>query len=159
MITPADLRAMRMRLGLTLQDAAQHLGMKHATLRAMEDKTAHHVHGDLIDAYLALDDVAVAYTDHLTDYKPPVLLVYSNIDEFQEFEPDAAACLRINAVQRMAVARAQQYIIEEHGKSYPPIVEVNRREYLESLGDRPHTMAALYAWAAEKAKTYHVIRD
>jgi transcriptional regulator with XRE-family HTH domain len=154
-VTPSDLKAMRLRLGLDMSELAHMLGLagRRDVVENLEKGrtwTMHQAHADILEAlqgafYRRLDDII------LGDEPPEVLIGFPNDGVFREYEPELAEELRFNSVHRMMLAQAQSALAEN-----PQIVEIIPTRYQEWLNGRTDNQDEREAWALEHMKIYRI---
>lgn len=154
-VTPSDLKAMRLRLGMSPDELAQLLGngIKPTDVVNMEKGRTwimREGHRDLLKAMeetfgRRLDDII------LQDEEPEILIGFPNDGVFHDYEPELAAELQFNSVHRMLLAVAQDLL-----ESTPPIVEIIPTRYAEWLAGRPDSFDERQRWAQEHMKVYRM---
>lgn len=159
MTTPANLKAIRLRIGLQPVEAAEICGMDVSKYGRHEQAKTHNVFmsvheplisvetamGELIDAYLALEP------------PPPVLLTFMDTGDLAFYEPAWAGRLLHANVHRMAMARVQEHLALD--SIAVPIVELIAEHYSGWLNrfEREDSPDARAAWALEKVASFKVI--
>ncbi|WP_293862392.1 helix-turn-helix transcriptional regulator [uncultured Alsobacter sp.] len=162
-VTPSDLKAIRLRLGLDMAELAQLLGMpgRRDIVENLEKARTWTMHQGHIDALLALEEAFDMVVDNLIGALDGVyfLIGYPNDGVFAEMEPHAFAVLKFNSVHRMALANVQSALTvydEDGTPSAPAIVEIIPTRYAEFRRDRPDTPEMRAAWAREHVAVYKV---
>jgi hypothetical protein len=152
MTTPANLRASRMGLGLSIPEAADILDMPPKTLENMERSSTHNVHARALDELDRLEEVMGAYIDTLCKHHPPVLCGFTSWESAMTLAPELAP-LRSNSVHRMALAIAQAELVTVE------IVEIIPRLYRAWLDERGAENSPLEreAWALAYLPTFRLI--
>ena len=158
-MTPANLKAIRMRLGLQAVEAAEICGMDVSKYGRQEQAKTHNVfmsvHAPLISVETAMDELIDAI---LAQTPPPVvLLTFMETEDFQFYEPALSVKLRHANVHRMAMARVQEQLALDNIAA--PIVELIAEHYSGWLNryEREDSPDARNAWALEKVASFKVI--
>lgn len=167
-VTPSDLKAIRMRLGLDMAELAQLLGMpgRRDIVENLEKSRTWTMHQGHIDALQALNDEVDEVWSEMADGDPPEFLIgFPNDGVFAEMEPELFDRLKFNSVHRMLLAGLSMlWIVEEHDhetgevvvSGVRTIVEIIPSRYAEFRRDRPDTPEMRIAWAREHVSVYKV---
>ncbi len=158
-MTPANLKAIRLRLGLQPVEAAAICALDVKAYATHERAKTHNVFlsvheplisveaamGELIDAYLAIEP------------PPTVLLTFMETEDFAFYEPAWASRLLHANVHRMAMARVQEQLALDNISV--PMVELIAEHYSGWLNryEREDSPDARTAWALEKVASFKVI--
>jgi transcriptional regulator with XRE-family HTH domain len=146
--TPADLRAMRMLLGLSQEQVVKIIGVSHGEVRTLEKGRTHFIyrgHAAILEGMVT--QVNALLEANLGDdaAAPEFLFVYPNDDVFLEMEP-RLAWMRHASVHQMYAARLMdEWVMRGHR---PAIVEIVPHQYQEEwLNGRPDTLENRNTWA------------
>ena len=158
-MTPANLRALRMRLGLGPKDAAELLGISVGQVETMERAKFNNVFMIHFEELARIEEDMIDHIDTICESNPSVLIGYMSTEDMLMFEPGLAP-LRSNQVHRMALAEAQVIMA---GEINPPrqvdIVEIVPDRYgaflhQHGLTDSP---ASREQWAIERRSQFKII--
>lgn len=155
-MTPSDLRAMRLRIGLKEEQLAELLGASTAarnirSFEAAAQRTTWAGHREILEAIERQFDGALGATLERADR---TLCGFPNDAALAEFAPAMAELLRRNSVHRMMLAVAQRVLADE-GRIIP-IVEVVPALYgawLTEIG-RAHSDAAMREWCTARLAAF-----
>ena len=157
MSTPANIRAIRMRIGLTISEASELFGIPIRDVEQCERSNSFIIPGGYMDELRAVESAMLEYfyDDPIGD-DPPVLIGYRNIEMLLYYEPHAAP-LRSNSVHRMALAQRQREIFTAMFRSVP-IVELREPAYERWRLERglPESMETRIQWALEYMQRFRV---
>lgn len=164
-MTPSDLKAIRIRLGLDMAEVAQLLGLagRRDIVENLEKGRTWTMYQGHIDALTMLEgELDDVLNEMLQDDDPELLIGFPNDGVFAEMEPELHQRLRFNSVHRMLLALRQSSIGEmeqdERGNmrliGVPQIVEIIPTRYAEFRRDRPDTNEMRIAWAREHVSVY-----
>jgi transcriptional regulator with XRE-family HTH domain len=156
--TPANLRAIRLRIGMSFEEAASLLGYDPKTYGPRERAKSINVFERDVTILHAVEGHFNAYVDRMIEAGPRAVLVgYMNENCFQFYEPGIAKSLVFNSVHRMALAMAQ----DSHAANGldVPIVELVPELYAKWLESRRLSDSPLerQAWAVERLKAFRTI--
>ncbi|WP_460450315.1 helix-turn-helix domain-containing protein [Alsobacter sp. SYSU BS001988] len=155
-VTPSDLKAMRLRLGMDPAELATLLGMPGRrdiveNLEKARTWTMFERHQDaLVDLEEAVENIARRI---LEAPRPAVLIGYPNDGVFREFAPEIAKLLGFNSVHRMMLAKIQSSL-SDHPDDLIPIVEIIPSRYAEWLGASLDTPDTRVEWALQHIEVY-----
>lgn len=157
MTTPANLRAARMRLGLTVPQAARLLEIDVKMMEILERGKVHHVYPDL---QKRLDDIEARmiarahYWIGQADTSLP-FVTYSNDEVFQKFAHPDDRELQHNHIHRMMMATAQSFGWDDD--IYVQIVELVPDQCLGWLHNEGKELSidSQRQWAAFKITTFN----
>lgn len=149
-VTPADLRAMRLRLGLQPSELADLLDMggRRDIVENLEKSRTRNMferHRDILeemerDFREALDDLA-------DSSHPRVIVTYPNDGVFEKFDPDGFARWKFATVHRTLMSRYQE-ILGEDGVVVP-MLDLIPAKLERWLDGKPATPGNVEAWAHE----------
>lgn len=157
-MTPANLRAIRLRIGMSFEEAASLLGYDPKTYGPRERAKSINVYQRDMTILGAIEGHFNAYVDRMLESGPRAVLVgYMNDVEFRAYEPELQCLLLLNSVHRMALAVVQ----DSHAANGldVPIVELVPELYARWLESRrmPDSVAQRQAWAVERLKAFRTI--
>lgn len=149
-VTPADLRAMRLRLGLQPSELADLLDMggRRDIVENLEKSRTRNMferHRDILESMErdfreALDDLA--------DRVPPrVIVTYPNDGVFETFDPDGFARWKFATVHRTLMSRYQEMLGEDG--VVVPMLDLIPAKLERWLAGKPATPENIEAWAHE----------
>lgn len=156
-MTPANLRAIRLRIGMSFEEAASLLGYDPKTYGPRERAKSINVFERDMTMLREVETFFNSFLDALESRPWDVLVGFMNDADFEKYEPDLHARLRFNSVHRMALAVAQSFFGSEGLEV--PIVEIVPDLYakwLEHEGkadDRIHREA----WATDRLQAFRTI--
>jgi transcriptional regulator with XRE-family HTH domain len=160
-MTPANIRAIRMRCGLSVKECAAVLGLKERQVETMERASQNNVWMEHVERLRALESAMQDLIDASVASPPPVLVSFTSTEELLHWFPNLAP-LRSIQVYRMALAKAQA-ILAGDGKAID-IVEVRAKEFEEfrdsiGLADDAGFLQhdVLFQCAAARAKSFKII--
>jgi hypothetical protein len=159
-VTPNDLRAMRIRIGLDRHELAQLLKLNGRAdifeqLERGRKWTLYENHRDVLvklcHEFDELLDEAIAKP------VPPVFVVYPNDGTYRDFEPAMAGRLPFNSMHRMLVARWRE-AVTENDVGPPQCIEIipgKYNEWLAQIGAQDSTEAR-EKWCLNYAQVYKI---
>ena len=159
-VTPSDLKAIRLRLGLDPAELAALLGMPGRrdiveNLEKARTWTMFEGHQDaLMDLEEAVEEIAC---EILEGPRPTVLIGFPNDGVFRDLAPDIAQRLRFNSVHRMMLAKIQSSLSGAENDDQDdliPIVEIIPSRYAEWLGSRADSPENRVEWALQHLEVY-----
>lgn len=158
-MTPANLKATRMRLGLQPVEAAAICALDVKAYTTHERAKTHNVFM-IVHAKLNLVEFVMnGLIDGILAQNPPpvVLLTFMETEDFQFYEPGLADLLKHANVHRMAMARVQEQLAMD--EIFVPMVELIAEHYSGWLNryEREDSPDARTAWALEKVASFKVI--
>lgn len=135
--TPADLRALRMLLGLSQEQVATLIGVHGGEARQLERMRTHFIYrGHIAVLEGMLTRVNSLLADNVGDDvpAPEFLFCYPNDDVFREMEPDLAAWMVFNTVHLMYLARLlDEWMQRDHRPVMVEIIPQQYREFLDGI--------------------------
>lgn len=145
--TPADLKALRILLGMSTQQLGDVFGIKQDDVSDLEDMHTHFVyagHADFLESMLSRVNSLV---DLWLDRDPPESLVqYPNDGAFRDFEPDLSWMI-YSTVHQMFIARVcGEWLKEGHRPKIATLVPARYREF-NMKGGRVDSPEARSKWA------------
>lgn len=166
-VTPSDLKAMRIRLGLDMSELAQLLGLagRRDVVENLEKARTWTMHQEHADALTMLEGEFDDVLNEMSQEDDPEFLIgFPNDGVFAEMEPGLHQRLRFNSVHRMLLALRQASVGEmeqdESGRTrligVPQIVEIIPARYNEWLRGRSDSPGNRIAWAREHVKVYRI---
>ena len=153
-MTPANIRAIRMRCGLSVKECAKVLSLNERQVETMERANWNIVFMEHYRRLSALEVARMEYVQKLIDERPLVLIGYQEFDYLVHHEPEAFN-LQSNVVHRMALAEAQA-LLGADGHDVD-IVEIVPKAYAEWRAGAPDTHAERQAWALERRQQFKIV--
>jgi hypothetical protein len=159
-VTPNDLRAMRIRIGLDRHELAQLLKLNGRAdifeqLERGRKWTLYQNHRDvLVRLCTAFDE---ALDQALRSRTPDVFVVYPNDGVYRDFEPKLSGKLPFNSLHRMLIARWRE-AVTEHDIGPPQCVEIIPGKYAEWLAQigASDSREAREKWCLNYAQVYKI---
>lgn len=157
-MTPANIRAIRMRCGLSVKECAKVLGMTEAQVETMERAKFNTVFLEHFDTLARIEEEMDILIDKLVLAPQPVLVGYMSTEDMLAFEPGLHA-LRSNVVHRMALAQAQAAFRDFTPRVDVPIVELIPGRFLAWANDecRPVDSTARRDWALMRTLEFKIV--
>jgi transcriptional regulator with XRE-family HTH domain len=158
-MTPANLRAIRLRIGLSFEETASLLGLDAKSYGPKERAKTINVYEHDLKALRALEGEFNDFLNVLTNHSSSVLLGFMNDQDFHTFEPDLASRLRFNSVHRMAIAIAQSDYAADGAEI--PIVEMVPDFYSGwlLLHGKQDDRSSREEWAIDRLKAFRIVAE
>jgi transcriptional regulator with XRE-family HTH domain len=149
MKTPSDLRAIRTRCNLSIEEAAKVTGLTCNAYEKAERAKQHNVFSGIVSRMISLEVEADDVFEEMLAVPGPYI-GFMNDTDFAKFEPGWALRLRFNSVHRGLLADCQ-------AEDERPIVELIGADYVESLGGLDDTRDRRRVWAEARIKAFRQI--
>lgn len=135
-VTPGDLRAMRLLLGMSRDELARLLGTTADEMRTLERSRTHFVyeqHATMLNEMLS---AVTKLIDKSLDRDPPrFLFTFPNDGAFSDYEPELASWMKLNSVHLMFTARLlDAWMANGHRPTVMEIVPAQYEEHLAKHG-------------------------
>jgi len=157
-MTPANLKAIRMRCGLGVQECAEVLGLTPKQVENMERAKWNVVFMSHYETLARIECGMLDLIEEIVQAEPRILVSYMETADLLKFEPRRAH-LRSNLVHRMALAEAQAILDADPLVRAVNIVELIPKAYAEwrTANGRDDSREAREDWAFVRLAEFKIV--
>jgi len=157
-MTPANIRAIRMRCGLSVKECAAVLGLTERQVETMERAKWDVVFMDHYETLARIESGMLDLIEAIVAREPRILVGYMETPDLLQFEPGLRH-LGSNMVHRMALAEAQAILNADASAPATDIVELIPDAYAAWLATngREDSLEAREDWAFVRLAEFKIV--